>query len=398
MAENRILAPTRNSKISHLKENELQELINEYYNGTKNNVLSKKFFIKTNGNLIALFPPTILDKECIYCNVRLWKKLESRNLSNHNTSINGAYCPSCGHIEGNKFCSCENCLLEYKRKETEKRDRERSRFNEIFNNSTLDPIPLNELNAEEKVFLGVLIKTGLSDNKLYIKINQDIVSPLTPSSSFLEEMILGLLKKKLIAIHPETKYQSFSGISDFGNFNIDYIRAYYHVNVKDFNSEKVLNELIKPQINIKEHSADIIGIWRKIAKEECRAYLNYCLIYVDFPIISNEQTEKTFEQFWEHFSISQIFGLLNRCLGYTTKEFQAGKLTKANSGAYLLRAFQNQGEKAIANNWALSSYFRPKELVESAFSKYFFVEILELKDGGFYTKPAQYFAELKAIQ
>jgi hypothetical protein len=99
-----------NSKLSHLKKEEIDELIQRYYNGEKVNALIAEFKIDTKTtSLNKLFPPKICDNiYCPYCeNEHMVLMHESRN----NSSIKPTpQCSVCNHITGAYWdCDCSNC-------------------------------------------------------------------------------------------------------------------------------------------------------------------------------------------------------------------------------------------------------------------------------------------------
>ena len=55
----------------------------------------------------------------------------------------------------------------------------------------------------------------------------------------------------------------------------------------------------------------------------------------------------------------------------------------------VIASCEAQGERALANNWALTNYARIKELPQSQISKLFFDSILGISYLGFNEKPTK---------
>jgi hypothetical protein len=318
----------------------------------------------------------------------LWKHLESKNLINYSYWQNKGYCPKCGHKDDPNKCDCYNCRKALSSKIINDKKRKSDTIRNYYDFSKLVPYKLEDLSLLEKVYLGTLLRVGLSEDLKYLFIYNLKENPLAPSQELFNEILFSLIGRKIITIHPDTSPDAFSEIENLNNSKVDYNKALFHVNIEAFEFESTVDLFLYPKIDILENKDELLKIWKKIAIEECKKYFQYSLNYVDFPYFVGEKSQLIFEKLIENFSTSQIFGLVNRCLGYTTKEFQASKFTRRNAGAYLLGACQLQGERAIIKKWELTYYFRPKELPESVLSMFFFNRVLNIGEKGFLNIPS----------
>jgi hypothetical protein len=387
MKESRVFAPKRHPKIAHLSEEELNSMIDEYYEGINLKDIVKKYKLNVHpSSVVNLFPPIIVEtKECKYCHIKLWANLKAKSFVKNSYRLKDSYCPACRHIE-KENCSCSNCRNMVEKKRIDEHRFLLEKINQRFKLSQHQPISLNELSIREVVYLSTLIRAGLSEDKRYLMIYNFSDFPIAPSSEMLESMVNQLLNRKIIVIHPDSPFSAFEDITDPKNCRIDIYKAVYHVNIYESESNEVLPFFLNPKIDYSSNEKEILNIWRLIAIEECKSYLKFSLDYVDFPYIVSEKAEVIIDNLLNHFSVSQIFGLITRCLGYTTKEFQGGKISRKVAGAYLLGAVQIQGERALFKNWDLSKYKRPQELPESQLSKLFFNNILNIGDLNIYSK------------
>jgi hypothetical protein len=374
MKTQRTLAPHRHPQIAHLSEADINQMIDDYYDGrnTRQILDEHKVNFYPSG-IIRLFPPVIAEeKECIYCRVKLWKDLEPKS----RVFKNELYCPNCGHLDS-QSCNCPKCReLKVKTLDNGKIIDD---FNEVSNDLPMEVIGLTVL---ERVYLGTLLRTGLSEDKKTLTIQNFPESPVAPSATLLIEMISKLTERKLIVPKNDALAKNCDNFI-YSKLETEINKLAFNVNVKNFESNEVIEYLLMSRIVSDVYNEELITIWKTIAVEECKSYLHYSLNYVDFPYNIGDKADVIFRSFLNHFSTSQIFGLISRCLGYAAKEFQAGKLSRISAGPYMVGALQNQADRALNNSWNLTKYFRPRELPESQLSKFFFNRILDIGDSGF---------------
>lgn len=244
------------------------------------------------------------------------------------------------------------------------------------------PIELGEMNVSDRVYLGTLLRSGLSENKKSLTIQNFQENPVAPSLAFLSHMISKLIDQRLIT-PLSRRFVEHNSSFNYLKSNAEIIKLEFSVNIKNFESNEVIEYLLLPRIVPNSCESELLDIWKIIAVEECKSYLNYSLNYVDFPYNIGDKAHVIFESILNNFSTAQIFGLISRCLGYAAKEFQAGKLSRISAAPYMMGILQNQVDKAINNGWNLTKYFRPRELPESQLSKFFFNRILDIGELGF---------------
>ena len=214
-----------NEKLSHLTKEQIQELIERYYEKEKVLDLIAEFKLNLRpGQLVKHLPPQILEIKCPYCEINLIKPRISRDAKSWKTIPE--YCPNCGHEEGG-FCSCKTCkALEWHQKDKERQDKQD--FLDIFlNHEEEEKIELDDLTFVEKVYLGALLREGISEDYNYIKPIESFITPLTPTYEFRAEVLNSLTEIGAIVIHQSTESE-FIEITDYdeGSFK------YYQYKVK----------------------------------------------------------------------------------------------------------------------------------------------------------------------
>jgi hypothetical protein len=387
------IAPKINPKLAHLTEQEIIQLIEDYYSGKNITTLKSQYKIELKGNnIVVLFPPQITDSICKNCNINLWKNFEPKKLVNISYWQNISYCPQCGH-RNEKSCTCNYCEEHRKLDNINLKGDAIKLLCSYFDTSNLTLHKLENISITEKIYLGTFIQIGLSKDGKYLRIFSSPDYPVAPTKELYFEMVDLLTMNKIILIYPDTFQEELSYHYNPPVLGKQNEAAFYYLNIENNDSLETINSLISPTIDVKANIDEINNLWKKIATEECKSFLEYSLKYVDFPYTVGEKSNEILESLLEYFSISQVFGLIDRCLGYTTKEYQAGKVTKINAGIYLLTTCKMQGKKAIDSGWVLTKYFRPQELPESVLSKFFFNSILNVGKRGLDIVPNLYFLD-----
>lgn len=387
------IAPIINQKLAHLSEQQIIQLIEEYYKGEDINLLKQKYEIKIKGNaIVTFFPPEVLDVICPNCGANLWKKFESKKFVNNQFWQNISFCPKCKHSNA-KYCECVFCEEKRRMENINIKGNAVKLLSTYFDISKATQYNLKNLSLTEKIYLGTFLQIGLSKDKKYLRIFTAPDYPVAPTKELYFEMVDLLTNNKVIIIYSDEFQQELSYQYNPPILGKQNDASFYFINIEDRESLNTINELISPTIDVKGNIEEINKLWKKIATEECKSFLEYSLKYVDFPNTVAEISTEIIEGLLEYFSISQVFGLIDRCLGYTTKEYQAGKVTKTNAGIYLLGTCKIQGKKAVDNKWNLTKYTRPVELPESFLSKFFFNTILNIGRRGLDIVPDLYFLD-----
>ncbi|MGC1632678.1 MAG: hypothetical protein WA749_11265, partial [Gelidibacter sp.] len=227
-----------NEKLAHLSEKQIQELIKRYYDKEKVSDLISEYNIKLRpSQLVNHFPPEILEIECTYCNTNLIRPRVSRDQQSWKTIPE--YCPNCGHEDGG-FCSCKNCkALEWYQKDKE-RQQKQDFLDDWLSYDDDEKIDLQDLSLTDKIYLGAILREGISEDYNYIRPIESFINQLTPTYEFRSEVIDRLNDINAIVIHPSTDSE-FIEIIDYENGNFRYYpyKVKWALNVKSNGLNKV---------------------------------------------------------------------------------------------------------------------------------------------------------------
>lgn len=351
----RILAPVRNKIIAHLSDNEINTMIDDYYRGVTHSEIIKKYRLKNSSCIFRLFPSIIEETNCPYCNTPFWRNLSSKSANKYEDF----YCPVCFHIE-NEGCLCHGCLIK----------KEEARYNNFFKEDFTYTSKLNpqskDLSITERIYLGVLIRAGKIDQTENFTILNSDNNPLAPSPKLCEEILFFLKERNLINIYSYNHNNILIGL-----INKDLLFANNKPNAT-------------PNINIKDNGEALLSIWRRIAIEECKTYLQYNLKLVGVNYSIDEREHELFDKYLKHYSTAQVVGMINWSLRSASWEHLKGGFSRERFGSFTLKTFEGYAIKSVKRNFGITIYPRPTELPLSQLAKYYFNDILNIgEDKGF---------------
>ena len=384
-------------KLRHLTASQIESLMEEYYNGVKTSDLIKDYKIDTiSSKLYTLFPPIICeDIICPICGEKMYRERESK--SSDSWSKKPAFCQNCGHTD-DKYCRCEYCALEReneKRLEEERRKRivqeKRAKIKECYN-FELEPVNYSELTFRDRVYLGSLLRTALSEDMKTILPLNEIDKKLAPTVEYLKNIIDCLLMKNIIRVDPNSSIDAFVDSEDVEFPTVFYIEyVSYNVNIVNDNEDikETLSKIINPKNLDESDKEEGFKIWKEIALEECLEYFKYSMDNVGFNFNIGEKTISTFKDLLENFSVSQIYGIIYKSIANGTRYYQERSVSKKQAANSVIGGCQRYAEKAMINNWELTKYNRIKELPQSVISEFFYDRVIAIGNLGFNVPPME---------
>lgn len=374
-----------NEKFSHLTEEQIQELIERYYEKEKVSDLISEYKLSLRPNqLVRNFPPEVLETECLHCKANLIKPRVSRDYQYWKTIFE--YCPNCGHEEGGS-CTCKSCKA-FEKYEQDKIRQHKQDFIDIWlNYEDEEKVELNNLTLTDIIYLGALLREGISEDYNYINPIESFINPLTPTDEFQSELIDRLIDIGVIVVHPSTDLE-FIEIVDYDNGNYRYypykVKWALHIKNEDLSIVPLVESIMNPPDLKSEDFDEAFLLWKKIALYESIEYFEHSVnnilgIYYNI----GEKTRTILNDLTNDYSVAQIYGILYKATNNALR-FQAerGVSTKHASNTIIGNA-QSFGERAKVNNWDLQKYNRIKDCPQSALSRFFFERIIKIGFDGF---------------
>ncbi len=213
-------------KLSHLNDEQVEQLIQRYYRGEKINELITAFQLKVKpGNLVRTFPPKKCEDEyCCYCiDQNFVVAHQSREYSSFTNVV--PRCPVCDHID-EPYCSCRNCRESRSRHRETIYDKKRQLIESCYEAGSTPP-DVQDLSFDTAVYLMALTKHSLhEDLKFASPFGQHPVK-LFPSAEFTKTILVNLKNAGFINV------SALSEVDDFAyDEEISAITGYYVSKVK----------------------------------------------------------------------------------------------------------------------------------------------------------------------
>lgn len=386
-------------KLRHLTMLQIESLMNKYYNGVKASDIIKEYNIDTTSSkLYSLFPPIICeDIICPVCNEPMYKERDSK--SSYSWNKKKPFCAICGHTD-EIICKCNYCIAEREkvRKLNEERkvrilQEKREKIKKVYDLNIV-PVNYSELNFREKVFLGALLRTSLSEDMEVILPLNDAERELAPTIGYIKEILSYLIGRGVISVDSNSSIDAFLDSNE--EKDIEFPNVYYITMVKyrinivgDEDIKNILSKIINPKSFSDADKEDALNIWKEIALEECIEYFEYQMKSVRFDFNIGEKTIAIFKDLLENFSVSQIYGIIYKSVANATKYYQESSVSKKQAANSVIGGCQRYAERAMINNWELAKYSRIKELPQSMISEFFFDRVIGVGSLGFNMPPSE---------
>ena len=386
-------------KLRHLTMLQIESLMNKYYNGVKASDIIKEYNIDTTSSkLYTLFPPIICeDIICPVCNEPMYKERDSK--SSYSWNKKKPFCAICGHTD-EIICKCNYCIAEREkvRKLNEERkvrilQEKREKIKKVYDLNIV-PVNYSELNFREKVFLGALLRTSLSEDMEVILPLNDAERELAPTIGYIKEILSYLIGRGVISVDSNSSIDAFLDSNE--EKDIEFPNVYYITMVKyrinivgDEEIKNILSKIINPKSFSDADKEDALNIWKEIALEECIEYFEYQMKSVRFDFNIGEKTIAIFKDLLENFSVSQIYGIIYKSVANATKYYQESSVSKKQTANSVIGGCQRYAERAMINNWELAKYSRIKELPQSMISEFFFDRVIGVGSLGFNMPPSE---------
>ena len=386
-------------KLRHLTMLQIESLMNKYYNGIKASDIIKEYNIDTTSSkLYTLFPPIICeDIICPVCNEPMYKERDSK--SSYSWNKKKPFCAICGHTD-EIICKCNYCIAEREkvRKLNEERkvrilQEKREKIKKVYDLNIV-PVNYSELNFREKVFLGALLRTSLSEDMEVILPLNDAERELAPTIGYIKEILSYLIGRGVVSVDSNSSIDAFLDSNE--EKDIEFPNVYYITMVKyrinivgDEDIKNILSKIINPKSFSDADKEGALNIWKEIALEECIEYFEYQMKSVRFDFNIGEKTIAIFKDLLENFSVSQIYGIIYKSVANATKYYQESSVSKKQAANSVIGGCQRYAERAMINNWELAKYSRIKELPQSMISEFFFDRVIGVGSLGFNMPPSE---------
>lgn len=386
-------------KLAHLSDQEIENLIERYYNGEKNHTLIDEYNIEIRSALLVkTFPLKIHhDKLCPFCKIPMLSYRQSKA----SYSREDIFCQKCKHELNNPYCPCKVCKgirfeeeLEERRRQQVLNDSQREVILNKFNKQKEFPIDIEELDMRMKLYISALLRASLSeDSKDILPLSSSSLklTPIYLESKYEREVVSFLRTNGLIIFSPNTTLDSVI-IED------DEITGYYPLSVTyrlNVSKEEVpidVDELLYLQDIDETDKNLLLTLWLEIGLYECLEYLLVRLDEYNLPSqYIGDKTISSIKEVLNYFSISQVFYFIWNASKNAAAFYQKGGITKKHAVNLIAGNILRTMERAIAQGWDVSKYGRDYNYPQSIISEVYFNRVLKIGDKGFDMVAKNYF-------
>ena len=355
-------------KLAHLSQEELGELIDQYYTKKPITELIKRFNIDClPSQLYRLLPPEISPVSCPNCGGPMISERRARS-TNNSLQKPAFYCQDCRHSEYDG-CRCEYC-----------RERNRQKIDKPERHD----IKANNLTLEQAVALLSLVDCYPNRklrNRVRLSPAKALKTPLAPSGEYGADLIMRLVDAGLLKQDaPSTSSRNFSLHN--GKLLADHPSQVSLSNAVTPDLLENLESLISQRDWPMHWFEDVVDVAMNLAIAECKEFYELCAAERDFPSIEDRLIESLILNILEDFSPGQCMRVILSGAQYASDFLVKRSATPRMAANYMLEACQRFVEKARKENWELQSLRRNVNCPRSMISILLYDYILQSEGRG----------------
>jgi len=308
--------------------------------------------------------------------------------------------------QGQKFVGiCRNCqeqeqiekaarFREEQRAAQQERERQinerRQLIGQVFHLEDRPVIEIGTLSLTGLVYLYALLVAAAHEDLTIIRPIASLEQPLAPTNDYTTEILGYLLHHTppLISVHPDSSPDAFLPDWSFYTWYVSYASPASKTDPDD--PMLVMREILA-RINgewPEEWYTEALDLWRRIARDECLKYLLHMLEEHHFEFSPGKKTQQYLDNALEHFSSGQVVNMIWRACKDAAALYQRGGISKKQAANTAVSSIQRQTERALAEQWNLTTYRRSYAFPQSTLSALFYNTVLRLGDEGFAAVPS----------
>ncbi len=297
-------------------------------------------------------------------------------------------------IERGEKYICPDCAqkatkLKAELAEAEKQEKIRI-IKEHYEQTEIPPLDTRDLSFKEAVYLLALIRVGAYENFSSIRPLELFETPLSPQEEFDYEILKTLYQNNQLFIHPDSSVEAFTPFVD-GKIDKFYVGKVMWL-WRPTTNEKEKNEHWRLAAEIENifkaedwpqkwtGQGEHIELWKKVALNECFAYLQHSLGQHQMSFNPGEKTTQTFLPLLSDFSVGQIWCFIWRAAKDAAAYYQRGGISRQQAANSVVGSIQRQAERALAGEWVVPNYRRIPQIPVSLVAQVLFVTALKIGD------------------
>ncbi len=398
------------SEISHLSDDQVEELYRRYVAGERNLDLVAEYKIEISPNsLIKVFPPLQLSGvSCPHCDLQMYERRKSkRDIASGDTV---GFCKECDHkfyivrSRGRqRCCTCGPCVIVQAQEQAEG---ERSLRGKIFQYWQLrigDAIPYEQLDIQEKVYLLALVNAqadlNLSIVKSVAERRRDIW--FAPSESLENEILVLLYRRRIIAVDPESPITAFDP-EHVESARVKSVRWFIYVTLSDAQSSsiedvqrKIVKDLSLPPVDFDAHQLNTVAT--SILTEQAIRQIHYQCDRYSLPFTAENKGRDVIGTLLLSYNLAVVCYFAYLAVRRANDYYLDARVSKTQASNIIPGRMQEYGVKAEGEAWDLAAKRYLTGDPRSELNKVVFDLVLRAQDGGSYKKVDEYFSLVSKV-
>jgi hypothetical protein len=370
---------------AHLRQAQVQELIDRYYKGESVRSLLDTYKVDLPASRLVLhFPPEqSVNMLCRYCSTPMERLRSSRYSSGSNRPFS---CSTCGH-KSSGYCACANC----RQAASAERDAlakatalEAAEYN-LRQFAEHPPVSVEALSFRNSVsLLAVMRAMKSSGEQSCVGPALEAVPPVCPTFEMAYRILSELYKiGALIPIAgPSDSVASVKHKIECG----DLLSMQWELNCGDFNILELdaclCDRLRVPQLS----EADLCeaqSLWEEIASTECKQVLELLWTERHIKMPSDEKISDTISSLMKDFSVAEVNFFFWIGAARTSDAIAKGSTNSFQAPYYSLQVARNKAVEVLEGKIERRRFKRNPRLTRSEISYVLFDTVLGIGEQGF---------------
>jgi len=393
------------AEISHLTEQQVEELYRRYLNGEKSAVLISEYKIPGYvHSLLKVLPPIVSkDLTCPYCLLPMWVRRHAKGTS---ATLRQPYkCVRCEHRHiatgygREKRCSCTECDKVRQLELAEQADRNRRELEKRYG-APGAPVPLTSLSFVQKLVLLALLDDGRTAGGDSIE-PLDAVGrgePLAPSEDYSKELIKDLIEQGALAVDLASDIKAFDRSSGCPISN--YFAVRWIANVALESGMRCPRDSLYAAL-YQELSAGVQALWKselyalmfRLAREESLQYIHVLAREVSFVFSAEGSAKTVIGQLLQNFSVSHIYYFARLAVRNAAHFYATGNSKgRTHASNTIPRNMLRTSQDALARDWRKTAY-RDTRIPQSALQRLLYDVVLKDSGACFSKSPGLYWRD-----
>lgn len=399
------------SEISHLSDEQVEELYRRYIAGERNAELVAEYKIVISPNsLIKVFPPLQLSGiSCPYCSLQMYERRKSK--SDIASGDTAGFCKKCDHkyyvvrSRGRqRHCVCGPCVIAHEQEQAEREKSLRENIYQYWQPRVGDAIPYEQLDIEEKVYLLALVNAqadlSFSIIKSATERGRDVW--FAPSESLENEILVLLYRRRIITVDPESPITAFDS-KNVGAASVIRVRWIINVTLGDVRrssiddvQRRIVKDLSLPSADF--DACQLKTVATSILTEQAIRQIHYQCDRYSLPFTAVKKGRDVIGILLRTHSLAVVCYFAYLAIRRANDYYLDTRVSKTQASNIIPGRMQEYGTKAEGEAWDLVSKRYLTCDPRSELNKVVFDLVLRAQDGGSYKSVGEYFSFVSKVE